>query len=1068
MNKIQIGLVLSVVFNMCPTVEAQTIIPFKDASKIKSWDAWNDHKKNNGWKEKPCVTWKKLNELQPGLKEIGRLAVRDAKDIASSKWSIGCETLDRDYADWNAYKSFLGPLGAKHGRLFSGWAKTEQEKGKYDFTWLDPQVREMAAMGVKPWICLSYGNPVWGSDFRLGMRVKQVTSKPEAFDAWIRYCSACVERYKDVVDEWEIWNEPFGQGAEYAEMFYRTAKAIRAIQPSAKIYCTAVSFPKDYTTVLEKLKKENALDLASYFIYHPYDANPDVSYTKLAEPLRKLVKSYSGSFDIMQGEVGCPAQLEFAHALSKIEWTEYSQAKWNLRRTIGDAVRAIPCNVFTMIDLQYTFMLQSFGMLRSNTLKELVYRRPTYYAMQNVFSYLDDEALPHTVCTNSGFTITTRADPRKTSNRRLTCARFTRFGRATRFYWFSEARPSNLLEFDRVTLKIPGRIQRPVWVEMITGRIFEIDSKNVEYKDGNTLLTDVPMWDSPVIITEYISVPRQYNWTKETPYAIIDSFYKPGMSNPMKALPPPGSAPWMKMTTEEFLPCIDKYGQFRHRTWPGKTQSDADLKAAAATEEKDLVAHPGPTDRSRFGGWSAGPRLKATGRFRTEKYGDKWWLVDPEGYLFWSFGPVRVTASSGMTPMNGDTFSYRRGCSIPDRDCLFAELPPAPDAPGATAFSKFWTTHDRLLLPFYKARGETRIYDFSSANLYRKYGEKYYDIFSDLVHRRLRSRGANTIANSSDREICLMDRTPFAERVECQSRFIAGSSGMWWKFRDPWDNSFSAGVAEALGKQGRAAHDPWCIGFFVDNEINWGSSHAQLAEWTLQSPADQPAKSACVEFLRAKYGSIEKLNEVWKSRYVDWRDLQHSILLPGADAKQDLEAFTDVIVNEYFKRTREAVKAFDKDLLYLGCRFAGSARPWVIGACAKYCDVVSYNIYANEIRSWRLPQNLDAPVIIGEFHFGATDRGPFGTGVRQAKNQADRAEKLMTYVRSALDNPQIVGVHWHQFADQATSGRFCGEGLQVGWTDICDTPYPETIAAVREVGKELYSRRADKCQNPPK
>ena len=224
------------------------IVSFKDAAKIKSWDAWNDHrdkKVQKAKKERRSVPWENLNKLNPGLKEIGRLAVRDAKDIKSSKWSIGCETMDRDYADWNAYKSFLGPLGAKHGRLFSGWAKTEQEKGKYDFAWLDHQVREMAAMGVKPWICLSYGNPVWGSDFRLGMRVKQVTDNAEAFDAWIRYCTACVERYKDVVDEWEVWNEPFNQGEEYAEMFYRTAKAIRSVQPSAKIFCTAITFPKD-------------------------------------------------------------------------------------------------------------------------------------------------------------------------------------------------------------------------------------------------------------------------------------------------------------------------------------------------------------------------------------------------------------------------------------------------------------------------------------------------------------------------------------------------------------------------------------------------------------------------------------------------------------------------------------------------------------------------------------------------------------------------------------------------------------------------------------------------------
>ena len=153
---------ICVVLSICAMSAQADVVAFKDASKIKSWDAWDDHKKPEPPKEKPCVTWGRLNKLNPGMKEIGRLAVRGAKDIKSSKWSVGCETMDRDYADWNAYKHLLEPLGAKHGRLFSGWAKTEQEKGKYDFSWLDPQVREMAAMGVKPWICLSYGNPVYG------------------------------------------------------------------------------------------------------------------------------------------------------------------------------------------------------------------------------------------------------------------------------------------------------------------------------------------------------------------------------------------------------------------------------------------------------------------------------------------------------------------------------------------------------------------------------------------------------------------------------------------------------------------------------------------------------------------------------------------------------------------------------------------------------------------------------------------------------------------------------------------------------------------------------------------
>ena len=1026
------------------------VVSFKDAAKIKSWDAWHDHQAkaavtNVLQKERKSVTWKRLNKVDPGLTEIGRLQTRTSDQVKSSNWSVGCETLDRDYANWDSYKALLPMLGVKHARFFSGWAKTEQEKGVYDFTWLDPQIRECAAMGVKPWICISYGNPVWGSDFRLGMRVKQVTGDPEAFAAWIRYTKALVARYKDVVDEWEIWNEPFHQAAEYAEMFYETAKAVREVQPNAKCYCTAISLDKDmtksdYAAVLEKLKKENALDLGSRFIYHPYDANPDASYVRF-EKLRPFVKSYSGAFDVMQGEVGCPGQLEFAHALANIEWTEYSQAKWNLRRAIGDAVRSIPSNMFTMIDLQYTFMLQSFGLVRSNTLKEFVYRRPSWYAMRNVYALFDDETLPQ------------KHVAVKMGERTLSCNLFTRYGSPLRVYWFSDRRPSDDLAFTSVDLEIPGKISRPVWVDLITGRVFEIPGTNIVWKKEGVTLRHVPMWDSPVLIASRGAVPMVREWTKMSPYDIVDTFYRAGsFENKMKALPPRDSEPWMKMKTEDFLPCIDKFGQFKWRDWPGKAVSDESLRKEVEVENADLEAHPGPADRNRYGGWTGGPQLEATGRFRTHKDGQgKWWLVDPEGRLFWSFGPVRVSASSAMTPINGDNSRPRTGVASASRECLFEDL----------SLEKFFTTHDDLLWPFFLDRGETKVYDFSSANLFRKYGEDYYSVFSDLCHKRLRSWGMNTIANSSDLKICLMDRTPYAERVECQSRPIAGSHGMWWKFRDPWDPSFAVGVTAALSAHGREAHDPWCIGFFIDNEINWGGT-TDLAKWTIQSPADQPVKTAFADWLTEKYGDFAALNAKWGTAYADRADFLSSIVPPPAAAKDDLYQFSNVVIDRYFRVTRETVKAFDPQLLYLGCRFAGWARDEVVAACAKYCDVVSYNIYRESIADWRLPQGLDAPVMIGEFHFGATDRGPFGTGVCQATDQNDRAAKMKAYVASALANPQMVGVHWHQFSDQATTGRFDGEYLQVGLTDICDTPYPIMRQALREVGYTLYETRAAK------
>ncbi len=38
--------------------------------------------------------------LEPGLRRIGTIRPRRADEIAGSNWTLGCETLDRDFADY--------------------------------------------------------------------------------------------------------------------------------------------------------------------------------------------------------------------------------------------------------------------------------------------------------------------------------------------------------------------------------------------------------------------------------------------------------------------------------------------------------------------------------------------------------------------------------------------------------------------------------------------------------------------------------------------------------------------------------------------------------------------------------------------------------------------------------------------------------------------------------------------------------------------------------------------------------------------------------------------------------
>ena len=130
-------------------------------------------------------------------------------------------------------------------------------------------------------------------------------------------------------------------------------------------------------------------------------------------------------------------------------------------------------------------------------------------------------------------------------------------------------------------------------------------------------------------------------------------------------------------------------------------------------------------------------------------------------------------------------------------------------------------------------------------------------------------------------------------------------------------------------------------------------------------------------------------------------------------------------------------------------------------AAAKYCDVIGINRYRFSPSDLRMPDGVDKPLIIGEFHFGALDRGMFHTGLRAAESQQDRANKYESYVRGALRNPYIVGTHWFQYKDQATTGRGDGENYQIGFIDVCDKPYPEIVAKARVIGDDMYTYRRD-------
>ena len=471
-------------------------------------------------------------------------------------------------------------------------------------------------------------------------------------------------------------------------------------------------------------------------------------------------------------------------------------------------------------------------------------------------------------------------------------------------------------------------------------------------------------------------------------------------------------------------------------------------RASGMRKPRISSGKPGPADWDRYGGWAKGPQLKATGHFRTEKYQGKWWLVDPEGRLFWSHGTTCVRSGNGT--------------AISGRERSFAELPPV----GSEAAS-FYGTGTQAAHGYYREHAPYRTFAFDQANLLLKYGKEWRQAFADSAHKRLRSWGMNTIANWSDEGIYLQRRTPYTATLHAGGRRIEGSQGNWGKFPDPFDPGFREALRKNMAaEKGKSAGDPWCIGYFVDNELTWGDE-AALASATMASPANQPAKRALADGLEAKYPDIGRLNAAWGTTYASWNALLDSRSVPpGKAAREDLAQFNRRLAETYFRVIREAIKEAAPNNLYLGCRFDFHFYPaeqpgndWLVRTAGQYCDVISFNRYRFSAKDLVPPEGVDKPVMIGEFHFGALDRGLLHTGLRSVLDQSQRGEIYASYVRGALANPFMVGTHWFQYGDQPLTGRGDGENYQIGLIDVCDRPYAETIEACRSAGDKMYEYR---------
>lgn len=321
---------------------------------------------------------------------------------------------------------------------------------------------------------------------------------------------------------------------------------------------------------------------------------------------------------------------------------------------------------------------------------------------------------------------------------------------------------------------------------------------------------------------------------------------------------------------DKYFPFIDVYGQYKHGEWPEKIHSDADLTKEHQRELAELAATPAPSTWDRFGGWAEGPQLEATGNFRTEKYNGKWFLVDPEGRLFWSTGIDVLQAHTDATTGRG---------------------------------------HEKWFEGKVPADG---VMPFTHWNLQKKYGKgRYEDDFYDTMSRRLKAWGINTIGNWSKSNIMLKGEQPYTMQLADFARNFPRLPNV--KFYDVFDPEFEVKMGNILRDRAKedemtrkSIDDPMCIGYFIDNELQFG----RIMEGVMKAKADQPAKQEFIKDLKAKYRKIGDLNKAWETDYKDWKQLADGDTVPkSAGYRKDANEFNAKMIDRYFELCSKGIKS---------------------------------------------------------------------------------------------------------------------------------------------------------------
>lgn len=397
-------------------------------------------------------------------------------------------------------------------------------------------------------------------------------------------------------------------------------------------------------------------------------------------------------------------------------------------------------------------------------------------------------------------------------------------------------------------------------------------------------------------------------------------------------------------------------------------------------------------------------KTKATGFFRVEKQGDRWYMADPDGGLFIFVGVNSVSPGRGKTSLAAQTARF------PGSDGAWAQG--ETDRFRDMGFNNWggwsaWPVLRKADNPLPYVEGPSEWNDVTHK------GQGFVRGFGSTMGIVKQGSGHATYPND-----CLPVFHPDFEK---------------------YCNDYAKPFA-------KLKNDPYLIGYLTDNEL----PVPQLEKYLALAPNDP------------HMGSSQKAAQNWLNARKSGKP---STISDATD--EDKSAWTEFVYDRYFAITTRAIRAADPNHLCLGSRLYSSEKrmPGVFRAAGRYLDVIAVNHYGSwnpasgEITRWTTWSGK--PTLITEWYAKGADSGFANTSGAGwlVQTQRDRGVFYQTFTLALLQAQTCVGWHWFKYMDNDPTDTAADPSNTDSNKGVVTAKYKEykpLADAMRDLNRSVY------------